>query len=158
MKLAILSAAALVLGASAYAAPPTIPPNKMEMVVKLEGKTVTVPLTGLEGLTPEAGRVGRKQTGKVGPSRITVKFPTDKRAPLERWHGLARQNQVKAKREVTIVQYDSEGTAFKRYKLENAWPSKIEIGALKAGSTEPAAGRAIIDCEGYTYMTGRLLK
>jgi phage tail-like protein len=156
MKPFFLSAAVVALGAAAYSAP-LVAPNKMEMTLKLAGKVVTVPITEIEGLSPEATSTGRKIMGKVKATRVTIKFAYDKREPLVRWHALARENHLKARREVTIVQYDNKGAAFRRYKLENAWPSKIEIGGLKAGSAQPAEGRMIIDCEGYAYLSGELL-
>lgn len=34
-----------------------------------------------------------------------------------------------------IIVFDFEGQAIKRYKLANAWPKTLELGALKAGDT-----------------------
>jgi phage tail-like protein len=34
-----------------------------------------------------------------------------------------------------VIVYDFEGQAIKRYKLQNAWPKTLEVGALKAGDT-----------------------
>ena len=31
--------------------------------------------------------------------------------------------------------YDYEGNALKRYKLTNAWPKSLELGAMKSGDT-----------------------
>ena len=41
-----------------------------------------------------------------------------------------------ARKNASLVMYDYEGKPVARYHLTNAWPSKIEIGALKAGASE----------------------
>jgi phage tail-like protein len=43
--------------------------------------------------------------------------------------------------------YNSEGKPVARYHLEHAWVSKLEIGALKAGSSEVLMETATIVCE-----------
>lgn len=36
----------------------------------------------------------------------------------------------------TLTMYATDGTATAKYYLESAWPSKVEISALKAGASE----------------------
>lgn len=38
--------------------------------------------------------------------------------------------------DVTLVMYDTDGKPVAKYYLENAWPSKIEIGSLSADGNE----------------------
>lgn len=46
-----------------------------------------------------------------------------------------------------IVVYDYEGQAVKRYKLTNAWPKSLEIGALKAGDTSVLTEKLVLTYE-----------
>ncbi|HEY3001157.1 MAG TPA: phage tail protein, partial [Kribbellaceae bacterium] len=46
-----------------------------------------------------------------------------------------------------IIVYDYEGTPIKRYKLTNAWPKSLEIGALKAGDTSVLTEKLVVTCE-----------
>ena len=46
-----------------------------------------------------------------------------------------------------IIVYDYEGTPVKRYKLTNAWPKSLEIGALKAGDTSVLTEKLVVTCE-----------
>src|SRR3954467_6840785 len=46
-----------------------------------------------------------------------------------------------------IIVYDYEGNALKRYKLTNAWPKSLEIGALKAGDTNVLTEKIVITYE-----------
>ena len=41
-----------------------------------------------------------------------------------------------ARQSVTLVMYDTAGTPVARFWLVRAWPSSIEVTALKAGSSE----------------------
>jgi phage tail-like protein len=46
-----------------------------------------------------------------------------------------------------IIVYDYEGAVVQRYKLTNAWPKSLEIGALEAGATSVLVERLVIVCE-----------
>jgi hypothetical protein len=43
--------------------------------------------------------------------------------------------------------YNAEGKAVAKYWLEKAWPSKIEIGAMKAGATTVVYETVTLTCE-----------
>ena len=45
-----------------------------------------------------------------------------------------------ARKSCSLVMFNTKGKPVARYHLENAWPSKIEIGALKAGASRSAHG------------------
>ncbi len=46
-----------------------------------------------------------------------------------------------------IIVYDYEGNALKRYKLTNAWPKSLEIGAMKAGDTSVLIEKLVLTYE-----------
>ena len=43
--------------------------------------------------------------------------------------------------------YNTKGEPVARYRLTEAWPSKIEIGALKAGASEVLMEKITLVCE-----------
>ena len=52
------------------------------------------------------------------------------------WHEAARNGLMAGPRKsATLVVYD-QNAVVARYKLENAWPSKVDMRGLKAGSSE----------------------
>ncbi len=64
------------------------------------------------------------------------------------WHEAARFGEMGAARKsCSLVMYDASGKPVARYHLENAWPSKIELGALRAGSAEVLTETITIVCD-----------
>ncbi len=47
----------------------------------------------------------------------------------------------------SIIVYDYEGTAIKRYKMAGAWPKSLEIGSLKAGDTSVLTEKLVLTYE-----------
>ena len=58
-----------------------------------------------------------------------------------------RQDERRPARAASIIVFDYEGTAVKRYKLTNAWPKSLEIGTLKAGDTSYLSEKLVLTCE-----------
>jgi phage tail-like protein len=46
-----------------------------------------------------------------------------------------------------VILHNSKGEAVARYHLQSAWPSKVEIGALKAGASEVLMETVTMTCE-----------
>jgi hypothetical protein len=57
--------------------------------------------------------------------------------------------QTKQRRDAVVVAYDAEGRTVARYALTDAWPAKVEIGALKADSNEVAVEGITLCHEGF---------
>jgi phage tail-like protein len=55
-----------------------------------------------------------------------------------------------ARKSGAVIVFDYIGSPIKRYKFENAWCSKLEIGALKAGDTSALTEKATINYEMIT--------
>jgi T4-like virus tail tube protein gp19 len=53
-----------------------------------------------------------------------------------------------------LVMYDSNSKPVARYHLENAWPSKIDVGSLDASKTEISIETLEISHEGLRLDTG----
>ena len=64
------------------------------------------------------------------------------------WHELVILGDVAAARKsCSLTMYDAEGRPVARYHLTNAWPSKMEVGTLKAGSSEVLMETVTMTCE-----------
>jgi phage tail-like protein len=79
----------------------------------------------------------KKLPGKAKPATVTLKRGVTKDVGIFAWHQSVREGQLAAARKsCTLTMYDTAGTATAKYYLESAWPSKVEISALKAGASE----------------------
>jgi len=85
---------------------------------------------------PEGETILKKLPGKRTPPTVTLKRGMTKNVELWSWHEAALSGGAAAMKNATLVMYDATGKPVARYHLEHAWPSKLEIGALKAGSSE----------------------
>ena len=77
----------------------------------------------------------RKLPGKRTPPTVTLKRGMTRNIELAAWHELVILGNVAARKNVTLTMYDVTGDPVVRYHLTNAWPAKLEIGALKAGAS-----------------------
>ena len=77
----------------------------------------------------------KKLPGKRTPPTVTLKRGMTRNIELAAWHELVILGDVAARKNVTLTMYDVAGDPVVRYHLTNAWPSKLEIGALKAGAS-----------------------
>ena len=77
----------------------------------------------------------KKLPGKRTPPTVTLKRGMTRNIELAAWHELVILGDVAARKNVTLTMYDTTGDPVVRYHLTNAWPSKLEIGALKAGAS-----------------------
>ncbi len=99
---------------------------------ELQGMTTEIEVTEFIQ-TSDAGIVHKKLPGKAKPPTVTLRGTYDDNSDLWSWHEAARlQNLVAARRNCSLVMYGSDGTPVARYVLSKAYPSKIEIGGLKA--------------------------
>jgi hypothetical protein len=51
--------------------------------------------------------------------------------------------------DLDVVMYDSDGKPVARYHLTDAWPAKVEIGALRSDSNEVAVESLTLCHEGF---------
>jgi hypothetical protein len=82
------------------------------------------------------------------PPTVVLKRGMTRNLELNAWHELVILGDVAAARKNAVLTiYDAESKPVARYHLENAWPAKIEIGALKAGASEVLMETVTIVCE-----------
>jgi phage tail-like protein len=103
---------------------------------ELQGITSEVePVELMESTDKEV--VLKKSIGRIKPATITLKRGKNTSLELWAWHeAVLSGNIVAARKSCSLVMYSTDGRPVARYHLEHAWPSKLEISALKAGSSE----------------------
>lgn len=103
---------------------------------ELQGITTEVePVELMESSDKEV--ILKKLPGKAKPPTVTLKRGKNSSMELWAWHEAVLMGDiVAARKSCSLVMYGTDGKAVARYHLEHAWPSKLEIGALKAGASE----------------------
>lgn len=112
----------------------------------------------LTGITSEvevseyfsSGKMGvalSKQFGKTKPATVTLKRGVDQNLKLWEWHQQVLAGDPSARKSVTLSLLDSTGVIKQAYNLLNAWPSKMEIGGMKADKSEAAVATVVLTCE-----------
>ena len=80
--------------------------------------------------------VVKKLPGRMKAGEIVLTRGLTADSSFEKWIKDSRFGKMTAARKNgEVVVFDFEGNPIKHYKLENAWPKSLEIGALKAGDT-----------------------
>jgi phage tail-like protein len=90
----------------------------------------------------------KKLPGKRKPPTLTLKRGKNQSMELWLWHEAVLMGDiVAARKSCSLVMYATDGTAVARYHLEMAWPSKLEVGGLKAGASEVLYETVTLVCE-----------
>jgi phage tail-like protein len=97
---------------------------------------ITTEVTPAEYLSSTDKTVQTKLPGKTKPPTLVLKRGKNSGLELFTWHEAARKGQLSARKNCTLTMYNSAGEPVAKYYLPNAWPFKLEISALKAGSSE----------------------
>jgi phage tail-like protein len=88
-----------------------------------------------------------KLPGKRVPPSVTLTRGMTNGAELWSWQDAALSGAAGGRKDADLVMYASDGTPVARYHLQNAWPSKLQIGALKAGASEVLLETVTLVCE-----------
>jgi phage tail-like protein len=127
--------------------------------LEFDGITIKA-ITEVSGLKLEQDVVEYKENGPDG-KYVIRRLPGRPKAPditltrgltsdnsFEKWVKDSRFGKMADVRKGgAIIVFDYEGNAVKRYKLTNAWPKSLEIGALKAGDTSYLSEKLVLTCE-----------
>jgi phage tail-like protein len=112
----------------------TIDGHSLAVFSELVGISSSVDIENVRLDTKRKHRL-KKLPGKRTPPTVTLKRGMTRNIELAAWHELVILGDVAARKNVTLTMYDVTGDPVVRYHLTNAWPSKLEIGALKAGAS-----------------------
>ena len=129
------------------AAPGDDPSAAVRFELSIDGHSIGM-FSELEGIVSgydrsELGirRRGRNQELRIPASRmpqtVTLKRGLTRNMELAAWHEVVILGDIAAARKsVSLTMYNATGDPVARYHLTNAWPSKLDIGVLKAGASE----------------------
>jgi phage tail-like protein len=96
----------------------------------------------------EKGLLQQKMPGNPELAKLTFKRGQTASMDMWVWHEAARNGIMdQARKSASLVMYNPAGEPVARYHLENAWVPKIEIGALKAGSSEVLMETVTLVCD-----------
>jgi phage tail-like protein len=127
-------------------------------VVAFDGTGTEISFSELAGITSEvavadytaSGKGGvtlAKQFGLTKPATVTLKRGIDQDNALWEWHQEVLRGLPSAKRGCTLFLQDITGQNKQQYHLLNAWPSKLDIGGMKAGGGDAAIATVTLVCE-----------
>ena len=124
----------------------TIDGSEIATFSELQGITTSVEVVDfIESSDKEV--VMKKLPGKRNPPTVVLKRGKNNSMELWAWHESVLQgNMAAARRSCSLVMYNVDGKPTARYHLEDAWPAKIEIGALKAGASEVLMESVTLTC------------
>lgn len=82
-------------------------------------------------------------------SKIAIKLvrPRSTDPRISAWHLAATRNQPGSRKLCALRVYDAYGKPVARYHLEQAWPSKIDIGVLSARTSPVQSETVTMTCE-----------
>jgi phage tail-like protein len=82
-------------------------------------------------------------------TRTTIKLvrPRGTDPRLGAWHLAAVRNQPGSRKLCALRVYDAHGKPIGRYHLEQAWPSKIDVGVLSARTSPGQSETVTMTCE-----------
>jgi phage tail-like protein len=115
---------------------------------EVSGISSEVDVIELKENTKDGKYVIHKLPGNRKPPSITLKRAKNSSKDLWDWHEKIFQGKVKeARKNGSVVLYDYEHAEVGRYNFLNAWPSKVTMSSLKAGSNEILMEEVTIVCE-----------
>ena len=88
----------------------------------------------------ESGSTGptlSKLPGRTKPPSVVLKRGMTGGLELWKWHEAVRRGEMaQARKSCTLTMFNNVGKPVARYFMENAWPAKIELAAMKTGAGE----------------------
>ena len=115
---------------------------------EVSGLTSEIDVIELKENTKDGKYIVHKLPGNRKPPSITLKRAKNASKDLWDWHQKIYQGKVAdARKNGSVVLYSYDHSEVGRYNFVNAWPSKVSMSALKAGSNEILMEEVTIVCE-----------
>ena len=115
---------------------------------EVSGLTSELDVIELKEITKDGKYVIHKLPGNRKAPSITLKRAKNSSKDLFEWHQKIYQGKVSdARKNGSVVLYNYDHSEVGRYNFVNAWPSKVSMSALKAGSNEILMEEVTIVCE-----------
>ncbi|MDJ0770660.1 MAG: phage tail protein [Ilumatobacter sp.] len=91
----------------------------------------------------------KKLPGKKSWEDIVLKRGVTDSTAVDDWFGeILKGNVDAARKNGSIVLYDYAGGEVRRYNFKNAWPNKVSVSGLQAGSSDIAVEEVTLSHEG----------
>lgn len=120
----------------------------IKQINEVSGLKMEQDVIELKQNTSDGKYVIKKLPGRPKAGEVTLTRGLTQDNSFEKWVQAAQFGKMSdARKGGAIIVYDYEGSAIKRYKLTNAWPKSLEIGALKAGDTSVLTEKIVITYE-----------
>ncbi len=120
----------------------------IKQINEVSGLKMEQDVIELKQNTSDGKYVIKKLPGRPKAGEVTLTRGLTEDNSFEKWVQAAQFGKMAdARKGGAIIVYDYEGSAIKRYKLTNAWPKSLEIGALKAGDTSVLTEKIVITYE-----------
>jgi len=120
----------------------------IKQIQEVSGLKMEQDVIELKQNTVDGKYVIKKLPGRPKAGEVTLTRGLTDDNSFEKWVKDSHFGKMSSARKGgAIIVYDYEGNALKRYKLTNAWPKSLEIGALKAGDTSVLTEKLVITYE-----------
>src|SRR5262245_52700743 len=108
----------------------------IKAIQEVSGLKIEQDVIEMKHNTADGKYINKKLPGRPKAGEITLTRGLTADNSFEKWVKSAHFGKMgEARKGGAIIVYDFEGAPLKRYKLTNAWPKSLELGAMKAGDT-----------------------
>jgi phage tail-like protein len=108
----------------------------IKAIQEVSGLKIEQDVIEMKHNTADGKYINKKLPGRPKAGEITLTRGLTADNSFEKWVRSAHFGKMgEARKGGAIIVYDFEGAPLKRYKLTNAWPKSLELGAMKAGDT-----------------------
>ncbi|GLZ80350.1 phage tail protein [Actinorhabdospora filicis] len=117
-------------------------------ITEISGLKMEQDVIDLKQNTADGKYVIKKLPGRPKAGEVTLTRGLTADNSFEKWVESAHFGKMAdARKGGSIIVFDYEGIAIKRYTLTNAWPKSLELNALKAGDTSVLTEKLVITYE-----------
>src|SRR5215211_1274087 len=117
----------------------------IKQINEVSGLKMEQDVIELKQNTSDGKYIIKKLPGRPKAGEVTLTRGLTGDNSFEKWVQAAQFGKMAdARKGGAIIVYDYEGSAIKRYKLTNAWPKSLEIGALNFGNTTVTTEKIVI--------------
>ncbi|MEU8934283.1 phage tail protein [Streptomyces sp. NPDC048409] len=95
-----------------------------------------------------------KQFGKTKPPTVVLRRGVDGSGTIWAWHQMVRAGAPAARMSGTLKLLDASNKPKATYWMTDAWPSKVEVGNLRAGMSEVVLETVTFTCSSIELRQG----
>jgi phage tail-like protein len=107
---------------------------QIKQITEVSGLKMEQDVIELKQNTADGKYMVKKLPGRYKAGEVTFTRGLTGDNSFEKWIKDAQFGKMgNARKHGSVLIFDFEGNALKRYKLTNAWPKSLEISSLKAG-------------------------